>query len=188
MSKIKIAGLDLKWFLVISGVIAAGCALGAFPAGMVGAFLFLMLFGEFLNLLGNVTPFVKTYLGGGAIVCIFVGAALVYWHIVPNTVAENCSVFMKSAGFLDFYIAALITGSILGMNRKLLMRAAIRYLPCIVGAVACALGLVAISSALAPESPSPTSGSLLWAAAWEPAPCPSPRCLKPPSGSTPKRS
>lgn len=144
MSKIKIAGLDLKWFIIISAVIIAGCALGAFPAGMVGAFLFLMVFGELLNLIGNVTPFVKTYLGGGAIVCIFGGAALVYWHIVPDTVAENCSTFMKSAGFLDFYIAALITGSILGMNRKLLIRAAIRYLPCIIGAVACALGMVAL--------------------------------------------
>ena len=38
MSKIKIAGLDLKWFIIISAVIIAGCALGAFPAGMVGAF------------------------------------------------------------------------------------------------------------------------------------------------------
>ena len=31
-----------------------------------------------------------------------------------------------------------------GMNRKLLMRAAVRYLPCIIGAVAVALGLVAL--------------------------------------------
>ncbi len=43
--------------------------------------MFLMVFGELLNLIGNVTPFVKTYLGGGAIVCIFGGSALVYWHI-----------------------------------------------------------------------------------------------------------
>ena len=77
MSKIKIAGLDLKWFLIISAVIIVGCAMGAFPSGMVGAFLFLMVFGELLNLIGNVTPFVKTYLGGGAIVCIFGGAALI---------------------------------------------------------------------------------------------------------------
>ena len=144
MSKIRIAGLDLKWFLIIAAVIIGGCVLGAFPSGMVGAFLFLMVFGEFLNLTGNVTPFVKTYLGGGAIVCIFGGASMVYWHIVPDTIVENCSIFMKSGGFLDFYIAALITGSILGMNRKLLIRAAIRYIPCIVGAVACALGLVAL--------------------------------------------
>jgi len=32
-------------------------------------------------------------------------------------------------GFLDFYIAALITGSILGMNRSLLMKASVRFIP-----------------------------------------------------------
>ncbi|MBO4927912.1 MAG: 2-hydroxycarboxylate transporter family protein [Clostridiales bacterium] len=143
MKKVRIAGFDLKWFAIIAALIICGCAIGAFPTGMVGAFLFLMVFGELLNEVGNVTPFVKTFLGGGAIVCIFVGAAIVYWHVVPNGIVENCSTFMKGAGFLDFYIAALITGSILGMNRKLLMRAAIRYLPCIVGAVAFALAGVA---------------------------------------------
>ena len=144
MKNIKIMGLDLKWFIAIALVIIIGCAFGAFPTGMVGAFLFLMVFGALLNMLGNVTPIIKSFLGGGSIVCIFVGAALVYWHIVPAEVAENCTTFMKSAGFLDFYIAALITGSILGMSRKLLIKAAIRYLPCILGAVACALGLVAL--------------------------------------------
>ena len=144
MKKITIAGLELKWFLIVTVVIIAGCAFGAFPTGMVGAFLFLMVFGELLNLVGNVMPVVKTFLGGGAIVCIFVGAALVYWHIVPDSVAENCTTFMKSAGFLDFYIAALITGSILGMNRKLLIRAAVRYLPCIIGSVGVAIAFVAL--------------------------------------------
>ena len=51
---------------------------------------------------------------------------------------------MKGGGFLDFYIAALITGSILGMNRKLLIKAAIRYLPCIIGSVSLAVLLVSL--------------------------------------------
>lgn len=144
MNKVSIAGIELKWFIAIVVIIAACCVMGVFPAGMVGAFLFLMIFGAFLNELGNVTPFVKTFLGGGAIVCIFGGAALIYWNIIPSDVADNCRIFMKDAGFLDFYISALITGSILGMNRRLLIKAAIRYLPCIIGAVTVALGLVAL--------------------------------------------
>lgn len=65
MKDIRIAGLELKWFVITVGIIVAGCALGAFPTGMVGAFLFLMIFGDLLNTLGNVTPVVKTFLGGG---------------------------------------------------------------------------------------------------------------------------
>ncbi len=144
MKKIKIMGIDLKMFLIILAITVVACALGVLPAGMVGAFLFLMIFGALLNQIGNVTPIVKTFLGGGAIVCIFGGAALVYLHVIPETVTETCSVFMKDGGFLDFYIAALITGSILGMNRKLLIRAAIRYLPCIGGAVGLAILLVSV--------------------------------------------
>ena len=36
---------------------------------------------------------------------------------------------MNTTGFLNFYIAALITGSILGMSRSLLLRASVRFLP-----------------------------------------------------------
>ena len=143
-NKIEVMGIDLKMFTVIALVILASCALGVLPGGMVGAFLFLMVFGALLNQIGNVTPIIKTFLGGGAIVCIFGGAALVYTHVIPTPVVETCTTFMTDGGFLDFYIAALITGSILGMNRKLLISAAIRYLPCIIGAVALALVLVSV--------------------------------------------
>ena len=57
---------------------------------------------------------------------------------------QNIDTFFKPAGaFLDFYIAALITGSILGMNRKLLVKAAARYFPAIFGALIVSFGLVA---------------------------------------------
>lgn len=144
MKELRIMGIDIKMFAIITAVIIAACALGVLPEGMVGAFLFLMIFGALLDLIGNVTPVIKTFLGGGAIVCIFGGSALVYLHIIPEVVTETCTTFMKGGGFLDFYIAALITGSILGMNRKLLIKAAIRYLPCIIGSVSLAVLLVSL--------------------------------------------
>ena len=144
MKDIKVMGFDLKMFIIIAAVIIASCALGVLPEGMVGAFLFLMVFGALLNQIGNVTPIIKTFLGGGAIVCIFGGSALVYLHVIPEAVTETCTTFMKDGGFLDFYIAALITGSILGMNRKLLIKAAIRYLPCIIGSVGLAVLFVSV--------------------------------------------
>jgi Na+/citrate or Na+/malate symporter len=54
----------------------------------------------------------------------------------------NIGTFFKTTGgFLDWYIAALITGSILGMNRKLLVKAAARYFPAIFGGLILAFGL-----------------------------------------------
>ena len=89
MKNIKIMGIDLVMFAVIAVVIVAACALGVLPEGMVGAFLFLMVFGALLNQIGNVTPIIKTFLGGGAIVCIFGGAALVYLHVIPEAVDRD---------------------------------------------------------------------------------------------------
>ena len=114
--------------------------LGVLPTGMAGCFLFMIVMGTILGWIGDHTPIIRSYLGGGAIVCIFGSALMVYFHLIPdgnmalplknlNLVGAINSFFKGDGGFLDWYIAALITGSILGMNRKLLVKAAARYRP-----------------------------------------------------------
>ncbi|MBR6113745.1 MAG: 2-hydroxycarboxylate transporter family protein [Oscillospiraceae bacterium] len=129
LSSIKIYEMGLPLYLVIFALVFAAMLLGWLPGGMLGAFLVMMVFGGLFNLIGNNTPIVRTYLGGGAIVCIFASALLVYFKVVPESVVKNVDGFMNTTGFLNFYIAALITGSILGMSRSLLLRAAVRFLP-----------------------------------------------------------
>ena len=129
LNRIKIYEMGLPLYLVVFALVFAAMLLGWLPGGMLGAFLVMMVFGGLFNLIGNNTPIVKSYLGGGAIVCIFASAILVYVGVIPESVVINVNGFMNSTGFLNFYIAALITGSILGMSRSLLLRAAIRFLP-----------------------------------------------------------
>ena len=76
----KIAGLKIPYFIIACVIIVISFIFDVLPNGMVGAFLFLIVFGELLNLIGNHTPIIKTYLGGGAIVSIFVGAAITYYN------------------------------------------------------------------------------------------------------------
>ena len=145
LSDIEIAGIRLPMYLGISALVFITMYLGILPGGMIGAFAIMMVFGGLFNVIGNNMPIVKTYLGGGAIVCIFASAFLVYFGIIPEKVVENVNSFMNSVGFLNFYIAALITGSILGMNRKLLLKAAVRFLPvalCAMTVAILAVGLV----------------------------------------------
>lgn len=144
MKDVRIMGMNLVQVAIVSVVCLVAAIMDWLPKGMIGAFLFLMLSGEILNLIGNNLPIIKTYLGGGPIVVIFVGAAIAYYGWLPEAQIESMQTFMTSGGFLDFYIAALITGSILGMNRQLLIKAAIRYFPCILGGLVVALGLVAL--------------------------------------------
>ncbi|KAF5077617.1 Citrate-sodium symporter [anaerobic digester metagenome] len=153
MKDYKIMGLSLPVYFGLLAVLLGAIALGVLPKGMIGAFLFMMVVGALLDVIGNNTPIVKTFFGGGPIVIIFGSAALVYFNILPKEVTDNVTTFMKGGGFLDFYIAALITGSILGMSKKLLMKAAIRYFPTILGGVAVALGLVALGGLIFGQSP-----------------------------------
>jgi len=135
--------------------------IGVLPGGMTGCFIFMIVVGTWLDLIGNKTPIIRSYFGGGAIVILFGVALLHYFHLLPELVTDdagnvtaymnlwkefdlvgNISKFFTPTGaFLDWYIAALITGSILGMNRKLLIKAAARYFPAIFGGLILAFGL-----------------------------------------------
>lgn len=148
ISEIKIMGIGLPVYLLITAVVTVAMIAGWLPSGMLGALLIMMVFGGLFNIVGNHFPIIKTYLGGGAIVCIFASATLVYVGFIPEAVVKNVSDFMNTTGFLNFYIAALITGSILGMDRSLLLRASVRFLPVAICAMTIAILCVGMVGAL----------------------------------------
>ena len=135
----KIMGIPFALFGLLSIIICFATYMGALPGGMVGALPLMMILGAILDEAGEHAPIIKDYLGGGPILIIFGSAALVSYGILPEKSAAIVTSFMKKESFLSFYIAALICGSILGMDRKLLIKAAVRYLPVILGGVATAL-------------------------------------------------
>jgi Na+/citrate or Na+/malate symporter len=136
------------FFVIFAVVILAAVYLGKLPQGMIGAFPLMIVIGAVLGLAGDKTPIINTFLGGGAIVIIFGSAALNTFKLLPKTAISIMDNFQVAEGFLDFYIASLITGSIMGMNRKLLIRAAVRYLPAIFGGVLAAIILGGVVGAL----------------------------------------
>lgn len=157
----KIFALPPKYFALFAVVVLLSAMLGVLPAGMAGCFAFMIVCGAILQEIGDNLPIVNTFLGGGPVVIIFGMGFLRYvnffgvFDVISGIIGKtgftkilmtNIDTFFKPAGaFLDFYIAALITGSILGMNRKLLVKAAARYFPAIFGAIALSFGLVALA-------------------------------------------
>lgn len=144
-SGFKIMGISIGMFAIVTAVVLLATYMGVLPKGMIGAFPLMIVIGAIFNEIGNRLPIVKDYLGGGPIVIIFASAALVAFNLIPESSIEIMTNFMKGESFLDFYIAALITGSILGMDRKLLIKASVRYLPVILGGVIASFGLAAIA-------------------------------------------
>ncbi|WP_438764179.1 2-hydroxycarboxylate transporter family protein [Kushneria sp. TE3] len=123
----RIFGLSLPLFAIVLAVLIVAMMLDALPTGMIGALAAMMVLGELLGFVGDRLPIVKSYLGGGAILAIFGAATLVYLGWLPESVSDNVASFMQGGGFLNFYIAALITGSILGMDSKVLVKVGTRF-------------------------------------------------------------
>lgn len=145
----KLYGLPWYYFGLFSIIVLVATFYGVLPAGMAGSFAIMIVLGTILQEIGDKTSIINSYLGGGAIVVIFGVGLLQYVGFFPEYVVENITSFFKPTGaFLDFYIAALITGSILGMNRKLLVKAAARYFPAIFGGIIVSFAFAAIIGVL----------------------------------------
>lgn len=129
LKDIKIAGLSLPLYTALVIILAVVIAMGKLPLNMVGITFMLVVLGHLFYFLGERLPFWNTYLGGGSVFTLLLAAILASTGLIPKSVISATSSFMSDWGFLDFYIAALICGSILGMNRKLLVKASAKFIP-----------------------------------------------------------
>ncbi|PWG67921.1 malate permease, partial [Enterobacter mori] len=76
-------------------------------------------------------------IGGPAILSLFVPSFLVFYNVLNSTSLDAVTNLMKTSNFLYFYIACLVVGSILGMNRIVLIQGFIRmFVPLVAGTIA----------------------------------------------------
>lgn len=146
MKDIRIMGLKLNWFAVFLGITILAIILGIFPSGMGTGILFTLLLGSLLEWIGDNTPIVKDYLGGGSIVIIFGSAALVRFGIIPEGIVTNVKDLFGQMDFMNVALSMLITGSIMGTDRDVLRKASIRFIPAIIGAQVLSIIFVSIVS------------------------------------------
>lgn len=135
-SRVSIFNIPIVWFAVITALALVAMYTDNLPTGIIGGLLIMMVLGELFGWIGDHTPILRSYLGGGAILAIFGSAFMVYANLIPDQTVTLITDFMKSGGFLNFYIAALITGSILGMNSETLKNAGVKFALPLLAAVA----------------------------------------------------
>lgn len=146
--KLNWQGLSTKWYIISLTVFLIASLLGKTSGGWLGAWTFTTLIGLLLNQIGDKTPIIKDYLGGGPIVIILGGSLMVYFELIP---AQTMQILKHFAGTMDiftFIVAGLICGSILGMDRKLLIKAGALYIVPLLGGLACAVTLAGIAGAV----------------------------------------
>ena len=129
-------------------VIAAFVWLGAPPSDILMNIVVLAVGGFFCAEIGKRTPGLRN-LGLAAILATFLPSYLVYAHVLPPALVKSITAFTDNSNFLYLFIAAIIVGSILGMDRRVLIAGFVKiFVPLAVGSVvACAVGC-AVGTAL----------------------------------------
>ena len=137
----------LRWpIYLFLGLGLLAMYLGVLPAGIIGVACLLLPLALILEPLGDRIPILKDYLGGSPLLLIFVGAALVHFKFLPEGVVKSFDAFMKESGsnFLDFFICSLMTGAILGIHSKMLLKAGLRFAAPVVGGLTLSCALLAL--------------------------------------------
>ena len=144
----KMLGFSMPFFLIMVVVFMAIALTGSTMASFVGALGFCLIVGTLIGWVGDRIPIWKDWLGGGMLLASIGTSALVMFNLIPAETADILSNFNNTMGFLDLYILTLITGAILSIDRKLLIRAFAGFIPAILGGVAMSALLTAIAAIL----------------------------------------
>jgi len=143
----RIGPLPWPVFLAASAVTLLASWSGRLPQDVTGGLCVLMLLGFLLARLGQTIPVLRQ-IGGAAILCLFVPSALVGYQIMPEPALKAVTATFKSSNFQYLYIACLVTGSILGMNRRTLVQGFLRmFVPLFVGTICSVAAGIAVGLA-----------------------------------------
>jgi Na+/citrate or Na+/malate symporter len=86
--------------------------------------------------IGKRTPVLRN-IGAAAIFATFVPSALAYYKLLPPQIEKSVIEFTKYTNFLYLFIACIIVGSILGMDRKVLVQGFLKiFVPLAIGSIA----------------------------------------------------
>ncbi|ENM5916810.1 citrate/sodium symporter CitS [Vibrio mimicus] len=136
LSQTKVFGTPLPLFLFLLVTVLAAHFTDTLPNGLVGGFAFMFVVGAIFGEVGKRLPIFNKYIGGAPVMIFLVAAWFVHMGWLSEREIKTVTEVMDKSKFLDLFIAVLITGSILAVNRKLLIRSLAGYIPTILAAVA----------------------------------------------------
>jgi len=132
----RIGIIPLPIFIILF-VLLAGLTYTGDIKGEVSIMIAVLAIGGFTCAeIGKRLPVLKN-IGAGAIFATFVPSALAYYKLLPPQVEKSVIEFTKYTNFLYLFIACIIVGSILGMDRQVLIKGFLKiFVPLAVGSIA----------------------------------------------------
>ncbi|RDU98095.1 2-hydroxycarboxylate transporter family protein [Trinickia dinghuensis] len=134
----RIGIIPLPIYFVLLALIATFAIKGKVPGEISMAIAVLAFCGFTCAEIGKRLPVLRN-IGAAAICATFVPSALNYYHLLPKPVLGLTVEFTKSTNFLYLFIASIIVGSILSMDRRVLIRGFLKiFVPLAAGSIAAA--------------------------------------------------
>src|SRR3984957_4628170 len=131
----RIGIVPLPIFLVLLAVVAGFAATGSGPSDILMAIVLLSMGGFACAELGKRIPIIRN-IGAAAIFATFIPSFLAFHHLLPQSVLTSITQFTKDSNFLYLFISCIIVGSILGMDRGVLIKGFIKiFVPLAAGSV-----------------------------------------------------
>jgi len=121
---------------VILFILLAGLTYTGDIKGDVSTMIAVLVIGGFTCAeIGKRIPILRS-IGAGAIFATFIPSALAYYKLLPPQIEKSIIEFTKYTNFLYLFIACIIVGSILGMDRRILVQGFLKiFVPLAVGSI-----------------------------------------------------
>lgn len=158
MKKLQVNGMNVFLWLGACAIIIIATFLGVLPDSIIGALAVCFGIGSLSIFLGDHIPIWRTYLGGGVLLTMFVGASATYFHWLPEGTIATIENFVGPWDFLNLFVIVLIVGSIFAVERDMLLRAISRFIPCILAACVGAAALAILVGFLFGKGPAEILG------------------------------
>ncbi len=131
----KIGIVPLPVFFILIAVIAGFALSGKVPSDILMAIVLLSMGGFTCAELGKRLPIIRN-IGAAAIFATFIPSFLAFHHLLPNSILVSIQDFTKDSNFLYLFISCIIVGSILGMDRAVLIKGFLKiFVPLAAGSV-----------------------------------------------------
>lgn len=144
------------WYITIIACLLILATMFAKGLGtdMPSTFALMLAIGIPLNEIGKRLPIWNKYIGGG-ILLAFIGASVIgTYNLIPQEYVTSIDNFTSDTNFLTFYIVVLITGSVLSLERNILLKSFAGYFPAILGGLLGAMLLAIVGGMFFGISPS----------------------------------
>ncbi|MBO1515260.1 2-hydroxycarboxylate transporter family protein [Metabacillus bambusae] len=146
LKELKVGVIPLPLYVALALIIYGASVYNQLPPDMIGGFAVIMIMGILLGDLGLKIPILKD-IGGPAILALLIPSIMVFYNLINPAAMEAVTTLMKTSNFLYLYISCLVAGSILGMNRKVLVQGFTRmFIPLVLGTLAAIVAGVLVGS------------------------------------------